>query len=307
MAGDLLSQVVLPLCLFIIMLGMGLTLTPGDFTRIFRSPRAALVGLGGQMLALPLVGFALAAWLMPTPVLAIGLMLLAACPGGATSNLVTYLARGDLALSVSLTAVNSLLAIVTIPLVVGLAFLVFSDGYQNVQMPVSKMMLSLLLMTLLPVALGMWVRARSARLAHWLEPKISLFGALFMAALILLILYREGGDLLPMLTYSGPAVLLLNLIMMAVGLLAALAMRLNSAQTTSITLEMGIQNSTLAILVATSFLQDQRLAVPAALYSMVMYVTAMAVVAFRRRRHASCEMAHGVQDSAAMDDAPPAR
>ena len=312
MAGDLLSQVVLPLCLFIIMLGMGLTLAPGDFTRVFRSPRAALVGLGGQMLALPLVGFALAAWLMPTPVLAIGLVLLAACPGGATSNLVAYLARGDLALSVSLTAVSSLLATVSIPLLVGLAFLVFADGYQAVQMPVSRMMLSLFLMTLLPVALGMWIRSRSARLAHWLEPKISLFGVLFLAALILLILYRQGGEhLLPLLMENGPAILLLNLVMMAVGLLASLAMRLNAAQATSITLEMGIQNSTLAMLVATSFLQDERLAVPAALYSMVMYVTAVSVVAFRRRRLASGEAEYPIQHSALAAelpaDSPPAR
>lgn len=286
MAGDLVAQVLLPLCLFVIMLGMGLTLSPGDFTRIFRFPRPALAGLGGQMLLLPLVGFALAAWLMPTPALAIGLVLLAACPGGVTSNLVTWLARGDLALSVSLTAVSSLLAVISIPLLVGLAFMVFGGGYQSVQVPALQMMLSLLLMTLLPVVIGMWVRARSERVARWLEPKISLFGALFLALLVLGVLVREGDDVLAGLHQTGAAIVLLNLGMLTLGLLLALALRLNAAQTTSITLETGIQNSTLAILIATSFLQDEQLAVPAALYSLVMYVSAGLVVLVRRRQQA---------------------
>ncbi|PKM31073.1 MAG: bile acid:sodium symporter [Gammaproteobacteria bacterium HGW-Gammaproteobacteria-11] len=283
MTGGILSQLVLPLCLFIIMLGMGLTLSPGDFTRIFRFPRPALAGLGGQMLLLPLVGFALAAWLMPTPALAIGLVLLAACPGGVTSNMVTYMARGDLALSVTLTAVSSLLAVISIPLLVGWAFLVFDGGYQSVRVPVLQMMLSLILMTLLPIALGMWIRARNLRLALWLEPKISLFGMLFLAVLILGVLYRQGDQVATGLMSSGVAIIALNLVMMALGMVSALLLRLDGAQATSITLETGIQNSTLAMLIATSFLQDEQLAVPAALYSLVMYVTATLVVVYRRR------------------------
>lgn len=283
MTGGLLSQLVLPLCLFIIMFGMGLTLVLGDFTRIFRFPRPALAGLGGQMLLLPLVGFALAAWLMPTPALAIGLVLLAACPGGVTSNMVTYMARGDLALSVTLTAVSSLLAVISIPLLVGLAFQVFGGGYQSVRVPAAQMMISLMLMTLLPIVLGMWVRTRSEKLARWLEPKISLFGMLFLGALILGVLVREGDQVVTGLMDSGVAIILLNVIMMALGLGSALLLRLDSAQSTSIMLETGIQNSTLAMLIATSFLQDDELALPAALYSLVMYVTATVVVIMRRR------------------------
>lgn len=283
MTGGLLSQLVLPLCLFIIMLGMGLTLSARDFTRIFRFPRPALAGLGGQMLLLPLVGFGLAAWLMPTPALAIGLVLLAACPGGVTSNMVTYMARGDLALSVTLTAVSSLLAVISIPLLVGWAFQVFGGGYQSIRVPASQMMLSLILMTLLPIVLGMWVRSRNEQLARWLEPKISLFGMLFLGALILGVLIRQSDQVMAGLMTSGVAVLALNLIMMALGWGAALSLRLDAAQSTSITLETGIQNSTLAMLIATSFLQDEQLAVPAALYSLVMYVTAILVVVMRRR------------------------
>ena len=278
-----LSQYMFPLCLFIIMFGMGLTLSPGDFTRIFRFPRPALAGLGGQMLLLPLVGFGLAAWLMPTPALAIGLVLLAACPGGVTSNMVSYMARGDLALSVTLTAVSSLLAVFTIPFLVGLAFHVFGDGYQSVSVPASHMMLSLILMTLLPIALGMLLRAHRPRLALWLEPKISVFGLLFLCALILLVLIRQGGQITSGLMSSGAAIISLNVVMMGLGLVFALSLRLNSAQSISITLETGIQNSTLAMLIATSFLQDEQLAVPAALYSLVMYVSATIVVVMRRR------------------------
>ncbi len=283
MTGNLLSQLILPLCLFIIMFGMGLTLVPADFTRIFRYPRPALAGLVGQMLLLPLVGFALAAWLMPTPALAIGLVLLAACPGGVTSNMVSYMARGDLALSVTLTAVSSLLAVASIPLIVGLAFQVFGGGYQAISVPALQMMLSLILMTLLPISIGMWVRSRSQKLALWLEPKISLFGMLFLGALILSVLYRQSDQVVTGLMGSGLAIVALNVIMMALGLTSALLLRLDAAQSTSITLETGIQNSTLAMLIATSFLQDEQLAVPAALYSLVMYVTATLVVVMRRR------------------------
>lgn len=283
MSGDPFSQLVLPLCLFVIMLGMGLSLGLADFSRVLRCPRAALVGLCCQLLVLPLVGIGLAAWLMPEPALAIGLVLLAACPGGATSNLVTYLARGDLALSVSLTACSSLLSVLSIPLYCGLAFALFADGYQTVAVPAGQMVLTLLLMTLLPVLLGMALRARWAALARRLETKIGAFGAVFMAFLVLLILYREGSSLLPLLQASGPAVVALNLSMLALGLCAARLLRLETAQATAIALETGIQNSTLAILIASTFLADDRLAVPAALYSISMYLSAGLFVLLRRR------------------------
>ena len=287
MTNDIVSQIILPLSLFIIMLGMGLSLTLKDFTGVAAYPRAAMIGITGQMLVLPVVGFGLAAWLMPTPSLAIGLVLLAACPGGTTSNLLTYLARGDLALSISLTAMSSLLAIFTIPLITGLAFHVFADQQQTVAAPVGNMMAALFAMTLLPVIIGMFLRSRSLRLAKWLEPKINLFGAVFFVLLVVFIVAQQGSALLPELASGGLAILLLNLTMMGLGLGAALAFGLNARQATSITLETGIQNSTLAILVATTFLHDSQLAIPAALYSLIMYLSAGIVIGFRYRQHAA--------------------
>lgn len=284
MTSSVFSQLVLPLCLFIIMFGMGLSLRVADFTRVARYPGAVVLGTLGQMVLLPLMGFAIAAWLLPTPALAIGLVLLAACPGGTTSNLVTYLARGDLALSISLTAISSLLTIVTIPLITGLAFWTFADERTAVEVPVFTMMAALFAITLLPVMIGMVIRARADRLAAWLEPKINVFGALFLVFLIVVIVAKQGSTIITQVASSGVATLALNIAMMSIGFLAARAFRLNGDQSTSITIEIGIQNSTLAILVATSFLNNPEIAVPAAVYSLVMYLSGGVVVGLRRRQ-----------------------
>lgn len=284
MTSSVFSQIILPLCLFIIMFGMGLSLQIADFTRVGRYPKAVLVGTFGQMVLLPLAGFAIAAWLLPVPALAIGLVLLAACPGGTTSNLVTYLARGDLALSITLTAISSLLTIFTIPLIVSLAFLAFADASTEVQVPVGTMMAALFAITLLPVMIGMVIRARASRIAAWLEPKINLFGALFLVFLIIVITAKQGDRIVTQVTSSGVATLVLNVFMMAAGFLAARGFRLNGDQSTSITIEIGIQNSTLAIMVATSFLNNPEIAVPAAVYSITMYLTGAVVIALRHRQ-----------------------
>ncbi|WP_148861347.1 bile acid:sodium symporter family protein [Marinobacter fonticola] len=284
MTSSIFSQIILPLCLFIIMFGMGLSLQIADFTRVGRYPKAVLIGTFGQMVLLPLAGFAVAAWLMPSAALAIGLVLLAACPGGTTSNLVTYLARGDLALSITLTAISSLLTIFTIPLIVSLAFLAFADASTEVQVPVGTMMAALFAITLLPVMLGMVLRAKAGRLAAWLEPKINLFGALFLVFLIIVITAKQGDRIVTQVASSGVATLVLNVFMMSMGFLAARGFRLNADQSTSITIEIGVQNSTLAIMVATSFLANPEIAVPAAVYSITMYLTGAVVIGLRHRQ-----------------------
>ncbi|MDG5499943.1 bile acid:sodium symporter family protein [Marinobacter sp. BGYM27] len=282
MTSSVFSQIVLPVCLFIIMFGMGLSLRIADFTRVARFPKAAILGTVGQMIVLPLAGFALAAWLMPTPALAVGLVLIAACPGGITSNLVAYLARADLALSISLTAISSLLTTITIPLIAGLALTTFAGEGVVFDVPVGKMMAALFAITLLPVLIGMLIKAKSERMALWLEPKINLFGALFLVFLIIVILIEQGESVITQVSDSGVAALALNVVMMTVGLLMARAFRLNSAQSTSITIEIGIQNSTLAMMVATTFLHDPAMAVPAAVYSIMMYLTGSVVIGVRR-------------------------
>lgn len=201
-------------------------------------------------------------------------------------NLIAYHARGDLALSVTLTALSSVLTIITIPIIVGLALQVFSDTSVAIELPVQRMMLTLFMITLLPIFIGMLIRAISARLATWFEPKISAFGAIFLALLIVIILYQQGASLPDQIRAAGPSALLLNVVMMVLGALTAIWFGLNDSQRASITVEMGIQNSTLAILIATTVLNDGAMALPAAMYSLVMYITGGSFIVWRRwRKH----------------------
>lgn len=284
MTSSIFAQLVLPISLFIIMFGMGLSLQLKDFARVAKFPKAVTIGLIGQMVLLPAVGFLIAAWFIGPPALAVGLVLLAACPGGTTSNLIAYHARGDLALSVTLTAITSVLTIISIPIVVGLALAVFKDTVVPIELPVGRMMLTLFMITLLPIGLGMLVRIRTALFAEKLEPKISAFGAIFLGLLIVIILYEQGDSLPGQIVSAGPTALMLNVVMMVVGSLMAIWFKLNDNQRASITVEVGIQNSTLAILIASSVLNNSTIALPAAMYSLAMYLTGGSFIMWRRWR-----------------------
>lgn len=284
MTSSIFSQIILPISLMVIMFGMGLSLQWRDFGRVVKYPKAVAVGIFGQMLLLPAIGFLIAAWLLNEPALAVGLVLLAACPGGTTSNLITHQARGDLALSVTLTAITSVVTIVSIPLVVGLALQVFADTTKPIELPVVRMMLTLFVITLLPISIGMLVRRKWARFAQKVEPGISLFGAVFLGVLIVIILYQQGDSLAGQLTSAGPATLFLNVVMMVLGFASARVFGLNADQSTSITVEVGIQNSTLAILIASTVLMSPAMAVPAAMYSLAMYLTGVTLIVWRRRK-----------------------
>ncbi|MCC5879791.1 MAG: bile acid:sodium symporter family protein [Idiomarina sp.] len=282
MTSSIFSQLILPISLFIIMFGMGLSLQLNDFARVVKFPKAVAIGLVGQMVLLPAVGFVIAAWFLDMPALAVGLVLLAACPGGTTSNLIAYHARGDLALSVTLTAITSVLTIISIPIVVGLALAAFKDTVVPIELPIARMMLTLFLITLLPIALGMLLRNRTAALAQKLEPKISAFGAIFLGLLIIIILSEQGDSLPGQILSAGPTALLLNVVMMIVGSLMAIWFNLNDRQRASITVEVGIQNSTLAILIASTVLNNGTIALPAAMYSLAMYLTGGSFILWRR-------------------------
>ncbi len=284
MEASILSQVVLPLCLFIIMFGMGLSLVIADFTRVLVYPKAVLIGIVGQMLVLPLCGFLIAWWLMDIPALAIGILLLAACPGGTTSNLVTHLAKGDLALSISLTAVSSLLTMLSIPLIIGIGLAFFSGASDTIDFPLGQTILTLFALTLLPVSLGMLFRNYYAAIARKLEQPINIFSIAFLVFLVIGISFEQRDILGDAIKQTGPAVLLLNLVTMFLGFLSARAAGLNAQQITTVSIEIGIQNSTLAMLIATTVLQDPAIAIPAAVYSLVMYITGGVLVLSRRQK-----------------------
>lgn len=289
MSVSVLSQVVLPLCLAIIMFGMGLSLTVSDFGRVFKYPKAVIIGLIGQLLFLPVIGFTVAYFMVEGMALAVGIMLLAACPGGTTSNLITQLARGDLALSISLTGVSSLLSILTIPIIMSAALVMFSGQNDPIQFDITQTILTLLIVSLLPIVFGMLVRIKKTSFALKLERKVKRFSSFFLVVLVIGIAIEQREVLVKALLDSGPAAMALNVTSMLIGLVMARIGRLDRPQTTSIAIEVGVQNSALAMLIATSVLGDSVIAIPAAVYSLVMYFSGgivIAVCARQRRKQA---------------------
>jgi BASS family bile acid:Na+ symporter len=282
MESTILTQVVVPVCLFLIMFGMGLSLTVNDFSRVLRFPKPIILGLAGQLLLLPAVGFLIASYMITSPPLAIGIMLIAACPGGTTSNMVSYLAKGDVALSISLTAISSVITIITIPVILLYSMNHFLGNSELIDLPVSRIVLVLFVITILPVFIGMLVKRFKAPLAEKLEPKINVFSGLFLITLIVLVLNNQGDVVFGTLSEVWYASLALNVITMCLAAAMAILARLNSAQTVSLSVEVGIQNSTLAILLATTILGLPEVAIPAAVYTLLMYFTGTLLIFSRR-------------------------
>ncbi|MDV6013803.1 bile acid:sodium symporter family protein [Haloechinothrix sp. LS1_15] len=277
----------LPIALFVIMIGIGLTLTPRDFAREGKDPRGALVGSLGQIVVMPALGFAVAAALSLPPAIAVGLVIIAACPGGTTSNLVAYLARSNVALSIVLTVIASLVTIITLPVAANLALRwqpTASDV--PVEVPVLRTIGLLLAIVLLPVLIGMAIRARWPQRAVALERAVSLFGGLVLAALIVAIAVSLGGEVVTMLADAGPATVLLNIVGIGVGMAMLWLVGLPFGSRLACGIELGIKNATLGILIAVNVIGSEEMAVPSAVYGLLMYVTAVAVVFYGRRRQA---------------------
>lgn len=272
MADNPIFSIFLPLALGIVMIGLGLHLTLADFRRVLTAPRAAVVALGTQILLLPPVAFALAIGFDLPPELGLGLVLLAASPGGVTANLFSHIARGDVALNISLTAINSLLALVTLPIWVtlGLAWLMHSD--QAVPPPTRKI-IEVGVLVVMPVVIGMGLRAWRPLLAQKLDKPVRLASTLFLVLLIGTAVVLERETLATYAGVVGAAVLLFNLASLLAGYAAARAARLGVPQATAVAFEIGIHNGTLAIFVALHVLQMAGAAVAPAIYSLLMYVT----------------------------------
>ncbi|MCD9033482.1 bile acid:sodium symporter family protein [Luteimonas sp. Y-2-2-4F] len=284
MQATLLTNLLLPLALGVIMLGLGLGLTLADFRRVARYPRAVLIGLFLQTAVLPWAAFGLALLFRLPPELAVGLMLLAASPGGATANIYSHLARGDVALNITLTAVNSLLCLVTLPLILDLSLRFFLGEGQYVPPPVRKIV-EVATLILLPVAIGMTVRALAPGFAARMEKPIRLLSVLVLVLLIGGAVAQEWAVLVRYVGAVGAACLLFNLVSMGAGYAAPLALRLPRRQAVAIAMEIGIHNGTLAIFIALNVLGNPTMSVPAAVYSLLMFFTA-AVFAYRASRRA---------------------
>lgn len=263
----------LVVALALVMLGLGLTLTLEDFRRLRQHPRAVVLALVIQVALLPAACVALIAVLGVSPLYAVGLMLLAASPGGVTANLFSHLFGGHVAMNLSLTAVNTVLSIVTLPLIANWAIDFYAGGGRVVPLQFAKVA-EVVMIIGLPVAVGMLVRARRPAFAERMERPMKAFSALVLVAITVLAIAKEWTALTESFAEIGGAVIAFNLISLGAGYTLSRAARLPRPLCIAISFEIGIHNSTLAIFIALSVLQQFPLALPAALYSVSMYLTA---------------------------------
>ena len=268
------SQVI-PVGLWAVMLGMGLALSVADIKRIFAMPKAITVGLGGQMLMLPLLGFMLAVLFAPTPEIAVGVVILAACPGGVTSNAYSFATRADVALSVTLTAINSFLTVLTLPLLTYLAVNYFLEAGTIPELPVVDMILTLANLTVIPVVIGMIIRK------IWNDKASRIIEALRTATFIFLILLVLAGTLVSLdvlrqyFLQAAFVAAALNVLAMAMGYGLGRVFSLNVAQRVAIVFEIGIHNMSLASLVSLTLLKNQEFFVITLVYAVIMKITAL--------------------------------
>lgn len=275
MESNFLTAVFLPLALFIIMLGMGLELTPNDFKRVLVEPKAVVIGLIAQLILLPIVGFCLVNLYPLSRELAVGVMILAACPGGSTSNLVTYLVKGNVALSITLTAMSSLITVFTIPVILNISMQSLMGEGTALQLPLIQTVVQIAVITLIPISLGMICHRYLPKFAATVSKGVKWIALFFLALIIVGLLLKERANVAAFFLQVGGVTLVLNGVMMCLGYAIATALKLDHASAKSITVEVGIQNGTLAIAIATAptLLNSPTMAIPAAIYSLIMFVT----------------------------------
>ncbi len=281
METNYLTDLMLPLALGIIMLGMGLSLAPIDFKRVVYYPRAAALGFVNQIIILPLVGFLLVLIFgLENLYLAVGIMVLAACPGGPTSNLISHISKGDTALSISLTAISSLVAVITIPLIINFSLAHFLQQGEYIPLPVFDTIIRLTLITLIPVAIGMFIRAKARKFANKMDKPVKVVSGILLFLIIFAAINSNRDIFVSSFRDVGPVALALNAVMLSIGYLTARSLRLNLAQSVTISVESGIQNGTLGIMIASTLLHNDVMAISPAIYSLIMFITAGVIIAW---------------------------
>ena len=271
----IITDVILPLALAFIMFSLGLGLTSKDFSRVIKQPKDFLVGAFSQIIILPLVALILVLIWPLSPELAVGVMLIAAAPGGATSNILTSFAKGDVALSISLTAIISLLSVITIPIIILLSLNILMDTTLTTSISISDIAIKMFLIVTVPVLLGMILRKLASNFAITFEPiakKISIF----LFALVLLgAIVSEKDNIILYFSQAGLITLVLNVLMMFLAYNIAKFLGSGNDQKKAITIECGLQNGTLAIVVATSVFGGGLYLIPAATYSLIMFASSL--------------------------------
>ena len=270
----IIGQIFLPVSLAIIMFGVGLTLVIGDFVRIFTYPKAVLIGLINQIILLPIIGFSIVVLFNLSPTMATGVMILSLCPGGPTSNLITQVSRGNIGLSVTLTALASLITVFTIPVLLSEAIAYFTGNTDVViELPVLQTMLQILVITVIPIAIGMMIRKRNEGFALRMEKPMRTASTVLFVIIFLVIIIANKDNLVQAMKEVGLATLLLNLLTMGLGFLTAKLFGIAGNSQITITIESGIQNGTLAFVIATTILNNFEMGLPTGAYSIWMFIT----------------------------------
>lgn len=279
------STLILGLALAVIMLGMGLSLVPDDFKRVIKKPLAVLIGLTLQIVFLPLIAFGIAYYLALPSFIALGLIILSACPGGPTSNLITHLANGDTALSVTLTAVSSFVTIITIPFVINLGSAFFLSADQTILLDVPETIKKIMIVSIIPIVLGMSIRNYFPNFAHKMGKPTRVASAVILLVMIIGIVVKERENVATYFAQAGIATLLLNVVTMGFGYMVAKLSKLKTPQATSIAIETGIQNGTMAITIAIGIMGRVDLSIAAGVYSLIMFFTSGAVIFLFSRKN----------------------
>lgn len=284
MENTVITTLLLPIALGVIMLGLGLSLSLADFARVVKYPKAVLIGLFIQMFVLTAACFCITVLFQLPSELAVGMMLLAASPGGATANIYSHLAHGDVALNITLTAINSLLSLFALPFIVGFALRYFMASDQYIPPPFKKV-IEVGVIILGPVLIGMFLRAKFPAIAIRMEKPLRLFSVLLLAGLVVVSVVQQWAVLTQYLAMVGLACLAFNLVSMGIGYGIPLAVKLPDKQAIAIAMEIGIHNGTLAIFIALNVLGSGIMSIPAAIYSLIMFVTAGVFAWWLNRRH----------------------
>lgn len=272
------TTLILALALIFTMWGMGLSLTMNDFTRVLKHPKAVLLGLLNQLIFLPIIGFTLLYFIPSSPEIAVGIVLLSACPGGPTSNLLSLLAKADTALSVTLTAITSIATIFTIPFIVNFGLVHFAGEGEHVQLDILNTIGQMFAIVILPMALGMFIKSKKPQFAFKMDRPIRLISVILLALIILGIVLKEKENIVDYFAQAGILALLLNGSTMILGFLTAKALKLRENQAVTISLESGIQNGTMALAISGTLLGNVAFGIAPAVYSLLMYITGGVVV-----------------------------
>jgi len=278
------TDVILPLALAFIMFTLGLGLSISDFSNVFKKPKNFLIGLISQLIFLPIVGLILVIiWPLPVEI-AIGVMLIAAAPGGVTSNILTFFARGDVALSVSLTAVMSLLSAVSVPIVLAISIGLIGDSSLPESIFLTGIAMSMFLIVTLPVLLGMVVRSFLNSLTLKIEKSARFISTLLFVLVLLGAILAERENVFSYFAQTGLVVLALNILMMIIAFYWSGFFGTGISQKKAIAIECGLQNGTLAIFVGTTVFGGGLYIIPAATYSLIMYLTSLIFIYFIKNR-----------------------